>query len=85
VDQLVVEVDVSPVEAQEFPLAESTEDGCGEERSEVGWRRLEEPSDLLGVEDWPFLPRDAWTFAAIELADGVGLDQAAAHGMREQP
>ena len=85
VDQLIVEVDVSPVEAQEFPLAESTEDGCGEERSVAGWRRFEEASDLLGVEDRSFLPRDAWPFAAVELADRVGLDQAAAHCVREQP
>jgi hypothetical protein len=31
VDQLVIEVDVSPVEAQQFALPQSTEDGCRKE------------------------------------------------------
>jgi hypothetical protein len=30
VDQLMFEIDVSPVKAQEFALAESTEEGCGQ-------------------------------------------------------
>jgi hypothetical protein len=36
VDQLVVEVDVSPVKAQEFALAESAEDGRGKEGPAAG-------------------------------------------------
>ena len=74
-DQLIVEVDVSPVEAQQFPLAESAEDRHGKESSVAGCRRFEEASDLLRVEDGPFLPREAWPFAAVELADRVDFDQ----------
>ena len=81
----MVEVDVSPVETQELSLAEATENGRGKERSEAGWRRFEEATDFLGVEDRPFLPRDAWSFASIELADRVGLDQASTHCVRKEP
>jgi hypothetical protein len=73
------------VEPQEFSLAQSTEDGCGKERAVAGRRRLEEASDLLGVEDRSFVPRDARPFTAVELAHWVGLDEAAAHRVREQP
>lgn len=82
-DDLIVEVDVPPVQAQQFSLAESAKDRCGEERAEARCRRFEEASDLLGVEHRPFLPRDAWTFAAVEFADRVDLDQTPAYRMRE--
>jgi len=73
VDQLIAEVDVSPVEAQEFALPEATEDRCSEEGPEARFGRCEEPSDLLRAEDRPFLSRDAWPFAAVEFADRVDL------------
>jgi len=85
VDQLIAEVDVPPVKAQQFPLAKTAEDRCGKESAEARCRRFEKAPDLLGVEHRPFLPRNPWPFAAVELADRVDLDQAASHRMREQP
>src|SRR4051794_10862821 len=81
VNQLIVEVDIPPVQSQELALAESTKDRCGKESSETRCRCFEEESDLLGVEDRSFLPRDTWPLAAVELAHGVCLDQSPTHRM----
>jgi hypothetical protein len=84
-DEAVLEVDVSPAQAEELPLAHPRVQKAGEERaSEEGLGAGEQALDLLLVEDASVLGSRLRPFAALELGEGVLLDVVAAAGVTEE-
>src|SRR5437660_4854939 len=83
-DQLVVEVDVPPMQAQELALSESTKDRCCHECPVARLHRLEKSPNLFAVEHWSLLSCDPWPLAPVECGDRVRIDQAPAHRVRKQ-
>lgn len=83
-DDLILEVDVPPVESQKFALAKPGQGRRREERPVTGWRGGRQAADLVRIEHGLLLSRDPRTLAPVKLGDRVELDQFSAYCVVEQ-